>query len=282
MEFKKIKSIVEAMLFVSGHPVEYNVFKSVLEIPMKDTREIIEYLNKEYEDKGSSLTIIEVAEGFQMITKPEYSVWLKKMFGNRKVMRLPQTSLETLAIIAYKQPVTKSEIDEIRGVNSDGVIKNLLFKKMIKIVGRKEIIGRPLLYGTTKEFLEYFGLRSLNDLPDEQELKIMFEANEEVTNESEKSEKNIETQNEITQNKYNNVDELIEESAAEPEANKDDTDTADDEETANASSNAAITADDEDVDVNTNPANDTDEVINEESDKIDSTENSQLNVKGEK
>jgi len=212
MEIKKVKSIIEAMLFVSGKPVEYNIFKNVLEIPLKDVREAIEYLNKEYEDKGSSLAVIEIAEGFQLITRPEYSYWLKKMFGHKKVLRLPATSLETLAIIAYKQPITKAEIDEIRGVNSDGVIKNLLSKKMIKIVGRKEVIGRPLLYGTTKEFLEYFGLRSLNDLPDENELNILL--SEKVIEEEDVNEvQKIESAN-IEENEINENDEInkIEES----------------------------------------------------------------------
>jgi segregation and condensation protein B len=182
MKENKYKNIIEALLFVSGKPVEYKVLKNVLEISMKEIRDAIEDLNKEYEGRGSGLLVTEIAEGFQLITKPEYSFWLKKMYGNKKLLRLPPTSLETLAIIAYKQPVTKAEIENIRGVNSDGVVKNLLEKKMVCITGRKEVIGRPLLYGTTKDFLEYFGLRTLSDLPDIEELEAIFEEKQQEEN----------------------------------------------------------------------------------------------------
>jgi segregation and condensation protein B len=108
---------------------------------------------------------VEVADGYQMVTNPDFSMWVKKFKNINQSSKLSPPTLETLAIIAYKQPITKLEIDQLRGVNSDGAVKSLLDKRLIKIVGKKETPGRPFLYGTTKEFLQYFGLKNLSDLP---------------------------------------------------------------------------------------------------------------------
>src|SRR3989304_2832803 len=122
-------------------------------------------LQHEYDMRLSGLRIVEVAGGFQIASRPELAQWIKRLRKVKQSSRLSKPSLETLAIIAYKQPLVKAEIEDIRGVDSSGVIKGLLDKHMIKIVGRKDVAGRPILYATTREFLQYFGLRDISDLP---------------------------------------------------------------------------------------------------------------------
>jgi len=137
------------------------VFEST---PAKVT-EAVEALGREYQEQSRGIRILPVAGGYQMCTAPEHAEMIKKFHSFRFSQRLSSASLEVLAIVAYKQPVTKAEIEAIRGVNIDKMMKNLLKARLIKIAGRKDIPGRPFLYGTTKEFLEFFGLRSLKDLP---------------------------------------------------------------------------------------------------------------------
>lgn len=163
LDDKKVKSIIEALLFISGAPLSLKTIKDIIELPENKIHRLITELIDEYEDRGMS--IIEVAEGFQMATRSVYAHWVKKLITTKIPSRLSRKSLETLALIAYKQPITRAEIEAVRGVNSDGVIKTLLDRKIIKILGRKEVPGRPLLYGTTKEFLHYLGLKSLSELP---------------------------------------------------------------------------------------------------------------------
>ena len=163
LDTRKAKSIIEALLFISGTPLNLKIIKDIIELPEKEIQHLLADLIDEYKDRGT--TIIEVAEGFQMATHSDYAPWVKKLITTNIPSRLSQKSLETLALIAYKQPITRAEIEAIRGVNSDGVIKTLLDRKIIKILGRKDMPGRPLLYGTTKEFLHYLGLKSLSDLP---------------------------------------------------------------------------------------------------------------------
>lgn len=159
------KSIIEALLFVSGEPISVDLIKKVTEIPEQEIRNILNSLISEYKERNSGIMITEIAEGFQMVTAPECSFYIKRLKNINQSNRLSQASLETLSIIAYKQPITKLEVDNIRGVNSDGAIKSLMDKRLIKIVGKKEAPGRPFLYGTTKEFLQYFGLKNLSELP---------------------------------------------------------------------------------------------------------------------
>ncbi len=161
-----VRQVVEALLFVSESPVSIEQMNLVLEdVDASEIRNAIEALRTEYEASKRSLVIQEVAGGYQMTTHPLYAPWLRKFLKKTHGERLSGPSLETLAIIAYKQPVTRQEIEFIRGVNVEGVLKALLEKGLIRIQGRKEIIGRPLLYGTAREFLEYFGLNSLEELP---------------------------------------------------------------------------------------------------------------------
>lgn len=172
MEDRELKRIIEAILFVSEKPVMIAELKDVLEDADPGLiKETLSSLKNEYESLNRGLRINEVAGGFRMATEPSLSTWLNKLYKNRYTDKLTKPSLETLSIIAYKQPITKAEIELIRGVNVDGVINTLLERELVKIVGRKEAIGRPILYGTTNQFLEYFGLNSLSELPNLREFE---------------------------------------------------------------------------------------------------------------
>ncbi len=165
MDDKEAKSILEALLFISGEPLTIEILKNILEINSDEIKRIISELINEYQLKNPGLLITEVGGGVQMVTNPACAPWVKKLLATALPARLSQQSLETMAIVAYKQPIIKAEIEALRGVNSDGVLKTLLERRLIKILGRKEVPGRPLIYGTTKEFLQYFGLKGLTELP---------------------------------------------------------------------------------------------------------------------
>ena len=165
MEDKEKKSLLEALLFFSGEPLTPSILKGVTEMEEPEIKGLIEGLMADYRLRGGGIRIVEVANGYQMVTDPEFAAWIKKLKGSQVSSRLSLAALETLAIIAYKQPIIKTEIEQVRGVNADGVIKTLLDRRLIKIMGKKEAPGKPLLYGTTKEFLQYFGLKDLGELP---------------------------------------------------------------------------------------------------------------------
>lgn len=166
MDKEEIKHIIEAILFVHHEPIIVEKLKDVLgDVDSRLIREIIYELKSEYEKDNRGFMLREVAGGFQMVSHPRYASWIKKLSKNTHTERLTLPTLETLAIIAYKQPITRLEIEEIRGVNVENILKNLLEASLIRVVGRKKTLGRPLLYGTTKKFLEYFGLNSLEELP---------------------------------------------------------------------------------------------------------------------
>jgi len=173
MDRTQAKNIIEAMLFVSDKPLFLNEIKGVMEgFDASHVKDVILELAKEYEDAQRSFNIKEIAGGFQIVTDPLLAPWLKKLYKTSGADRLTGPSLETLAIVAYKQPVTKPEIETIRGVNVDGVLKTLIEKSLVRIAGRRETVGRPILYGTTQEFLQYFGLSSLEELPKLEEFHI--------------------------------------------------------------------------------------------------------------
>ncbi|MBU3912382.1 MAG: SMC-Scp complex subunit ScpB [Candidatus Omnitrophica bacterium] len=173
MDKTQAKNIIEAMFFVSDKPLFVNEIKGVLEdLDIKEVKEIIAWLAKEYEDTQRAFRLKEIAGGYQIVTDTVFAPWLQKLYKTSGADRLRGPSLETLAIIAYKQPVTKPEIEAIRGVNVDGVLKTIIEKNLIRIAGRKETVGRPILYGTTSEFLQYFGLNSLDELPRLEEFNI--------------------------------------------------------------------------------------------------------------
>ncbi len=165
MDRKEAKKIIEAIFFVSDKPVSIMTLKDVLkDIEPTDIRTYIEELNSEYNASDRSFGIKEIAGGFQMLTDPVYSTWISSIY-KRPPDRLTNPALETLAIIAYKQPLTRSDIEIIRGVNVDGVLHTLEERSLIRTKGRVDAPGRPILYGTTNEFLQHFGLKSLEDLP---------------------------------------------------------------------------------------------------------------------
>lgn len=162
MESKK--AIIEALLFLSSRPLKDEEIKAIVGRDV-NIDILIEQLEEEYRSSGRAFTIRRVANGYQMFTRPEYSPYIDMLFKERRRRSLSRAALETLAIIAYKQPTTKSEIEWVRGVDSSGVIKNLLERGLITVVGRSTSVGRPLLYATTDKFLELFGLSDLGDLP---------------------------------------------------------------------------------------------------------------------
>lgn len=165
MNKQEAKRIIEVLLFVSDKPISLDTLRDVLkDIESTEIRALIEELNQEYASSGRSFTVKEIAGGFQMLTDPSYSKWISALY-KRPPDRLTGPSLETLAIIAYKQPITRIEIEAIRGVNVDGVLRTLEERSLIRTRGRMEAPGRPILYGTTAEFLQHFGLRSLEELP---------------------------------------------------------------------------------------------------------------------
>jgi segregation and condensation protein B len=166
MSEDNIKAIIEALLFVNDKPLTLERIKEVLDnMETTHIRVLLEELGSEYERANRGMRIIEIAGGFQMVTAPIAVTYLKKLYKERKAEKLSRPALETLAIVAYKQPITKREIEAIRDVEVDGIIRNLLDKGIIRISGRKKAPGRPHVFGTTRQFLEYFGLKSLEELP---------------------------------------------------------------------------------------------------------------------
>lgn len=161
-----VKSVIEALLFANDKPLLLEQIKNVLgNLETNEIRGIIDEMRTGYEQENRGIRIVEVAGGFQMITAPDYAPFLKKLYKERRVERLSRPALETLAIIAYKQPVTRLEIESLRNVDIDGVVRNLVDKGFIRISGTKDAPGRPKVYSTTREFMEYFGLKSLEELP---------------------------------------------------------------------------------------------------------------------
>ena len=171
-DLEDIKATFEALLFVSHDPITLDKLASVLEgVPKATLKTTMQTLQAEYDQLGRGLQITEVAGGFVMATRPEQSEAIKRLSKVKPSTKLSRSALESLAIISYKQPITRVEIEKIRGVETSGVLRTLLDQKLIRIVGRQEVPGRPMLYGTGKQFLQRFGLRDLRDLPPLKELK---------------------------------------------------------------------------------------------------------------
>ena len=171
-DLEDIKATCEALLFVSHEPLTLEKLVSVMEgVPKGTLKTTMETLQAEYEQTGRGLQIAEVAGGFVMATRPEQSDAIKRLSKAKTATKLSRSALESLAIISYKQPITRGEIEKIRGVETSGVLRTLLDQKLIRIVGRQEVPGRPMLYGTGKQFLQRFGLRDIRDLPPLKELK---------------------------------------------------------------------------------------------------------------
>jgi len=178
MERDELKSIVENVLLAADQPVNAaeleKIFLNTAE--KNDLQLILEELKEEYQSRN--LQILEVADGYQLCTRHEFNEWIRKFLKLDRSSRLSQPSLDTLSIIAYKQPLTRQEVDDIRGVDSSGVVKTLLEKKVIGPAGRKKVPGRPIMYRTTQKFLEYFGLKDLSDLPTLEDLKEELEGDD--------------------------------------------------------------------------------------------------------
>jgi segregation and condensation protein B len=177
---EKIKAVIEALIFASDTPLAPEKIRVVFpEVEKTEIKEIIDQLVMEYNERQGGMCLQEVAGGFQFRTNPELSQWVKKLKSTKPHSLSPQ-AMETLAIIAYKQPIVKSEIESIRGVDVGGPLKSLLDKKLVRIVGRKDVPGKPIIYGTTRKFLEVFNLKDIMDLQNLRELKELNQQQEQV------------------------------------------------------------------------------------------------------
>jgi segregation and condensation protein B len=172
-----LKGILEAILFVSGEPLSVDRMLGVVEgVVREELMSALRALQADYATEGRGLQLVEVAGGFQIATRPDCAPWIKRLERVKEGARLSRSAMETLAIVAYKQPAVRSEIEQIRGVDSAGVLKTLLERRLVRIVGRKDAPGRPIMYGTTRQFLQAFGMKDLSDLPALRDIKELKEA----------------------------------------------------------------------------------------------------------
>ncbi len=184
LEEQELKSAMEALLFISGSPLSLDRLGSIFEEASPEQIEAqLAMLRQEGETRGSGLMLVEVAGGYQLTTRPEYAGWIRKFKSSKGPTKLSRPALETLAIISYKQPITRMEMEAIRGVNVGGIVRNLMERRLVKIVGKKDVPGKPMLYGTSMEFLNYFGLKDLAALPTLKEFQELEES-EEITQEA--------------------------------------------------------------------------------------------------
>ncbi|NLX85543.1 MAG: SMC-Scp complex subunit ScpB [Clostridiales bacterium] len=174
MEDREIKSIIEAGLFAAGDPVSLKDLCSVLDMDQKDVLPLLKEMKDWYNYERRGIQLIEAEGHYQFSTRPEYYEYIQKLHTPQRRQGLSQAALETLAIIAYKQPITRAEVEAIRGVQSDTAISTLIEKRLIQEVDRLDTVGRPILYGTTIDFLKYFGLSSVKELPDILEKQISY------------------------------------------------------------------------------------------------------------
>ena len=164
MDIHDLIPLAEALIFAADGPIKAERMAEALDVPLADIREAIEALEMDYAERPRGFFLQEVAGGYQLRTRPEYADYLRKL-GRSRPFRFSRPALESLAIIAYRQPVTRSEIEYLRGVDSGSVLKTLLEKRLVRILGKKDVPGKPMIYGTTREFLELFGLPDLSSLP---------------------------------------------------------------------------------------------------------------------
>ena len=177
IDARELKAILEAILFVSPEPVPVARLMSIVGTVSKvEVVQALEIFRHDLEQQGRGIQLVQVAGGYRLVTKQEYGPWLKRMEKAKAVQKLSRSALESLAIIAYKQPLVRAEIEEIRGVETSGVLRTLCERKLVRIVGRKDVPGRPIMYGTTKFFLEHFGLQDLSQLPPLREFKELGES----------------------------------------------------------------------------------------------------------
>jgi segregation and condensation protein B len=171
-----LQAILEALLFVSSEPLPLSRLVAVVgNVSASEVEEALRKIGHALDQEGRGLRLVLVGGGYRLVTKPDYALWIKRLDKAKTVAKLSRSALESLAIIAYKQPLVRAEIEEIRGVETSGVLRTLLERKLVRIVGRKEVPGRPIMYGTTKFFLEHFGLSDLSQLPPLREFKELGE-----------------------------------------------------------------------------------------------------------
>jgi segregation and condensation protein B len=226
IEYNEIKRIVEALIFASDSPVAENRIKSIVEeLSISKIQKIVEELNADYEAHQNAFQIARIGGGYLFVTKPQFSKYIKKFFKGRSKSRLSRAALESLAIVAFKQPISRPEIDAIRGVNSDGVVRNLLERNLIYISGRSENLGRPLLYSTTPEFLQYVGVNDISDLPKPKEIEdLLGSSQEELPFVSDEIDEKI--TEEISTLDQGNEDEVIVEASNNGDGERNDVDTS--------------------------------------------------------
>jgi segregation and condensation protein B len=164
------KQLIEALLFTSPDPLKLRDFKKVVDLHGKRIKSIIQQLNDEYNTADRAFEIREIAEGYQMLTRPDFEDELQDFYGREQDHSLSQAAMETLSIVAYEQPITRSELESVRGVQSGQLLRNLMDQGFLTMKGRKDAPGRPILYGTSEQFLEVFGLSSIDELPEPEEL----------------------------------------------------------------------------------------------------------------
>jgi segregation and condensation protein B len=184
LEDRELKSAIEALLFIAGAPLSPDRLAGVFEegATKEQIESAVAALRDDYESRGAGVMLAEVAGGWQVVTRPENAAWIRKFRTVKVSTRLSKPALETLAIIAYRQPITRTEIEQIRGVNIGGIARNLMERRLVKIVGKKDVPGKPMMYGTTTDFLQYFGLKDLSALPTLKEFQEL-EAAEEIVEE---------------------------------------------------------------------------------------------------
>ncbi len=175
----EIRAILEAILFVSVEPLTVERCVAVLgQVTKADVRRALGRMEQDYRERAGALQLVQVAGGYRLVTRPEYASWIRRLEKAKSQAKLSRSAIEALAIIAYRQPVVRGELEKIRGVETSGVIRTLLERKLVRIVGRKDEPGRPIMYGTTKQFLEHFGLKDLAELPPLREFKELGEGDQ--------------------------------------------------------------------------------------------------------
>jgi segregation and condensation protein B len=189
MDRELLRANLEALLFVSEDPQSVTRLNDAIpEAEREEIREVLEEMGREYQEGAHGIHLVEIAGGYQICTKPVFATSINKLFERRRKRSLSKPALETLAIIAYKQPITRAEVEVLRGVNIDGALHTLLERRLVKIAGRKDVPGKPFLYRTTKSFLQYFGLKSLKELPKVEDVSQGLQPPEELLSREEEPE----------------------------------------------------------------------------------------------
>ncbi len=224
-----LKNIIEAIIFASTEPVPAD---KIIECVAKEEvtgsilKTTIDELNKHYQDQNVGLRIIKIAGGYQFATHPQFDKWVSRLFKSKADKKLSQASLEVLAIVAYRQPIARSEIEKIRGVNADWTLRSLMEKNLITVVGREDAPGRPLLFGTTKNFLEHFGLDAVSELPKLKEIEDILREDKEFAGtleldfSADAAKENVKSHEQATEEEFQDTDPPVKENNFDPEQPK--------------------------------------------------------------